>query len=143
VVIDNQQSLTLDVAPDLPEVHLDQSQIERVLVNLVSNAINYTPENKAINIETVVEAQAVVIRVTDQGMGISAEDLPHVFDRFYRTAEARESLLSGTGLGLAITKQIVEMHSGSISVTSEPGQGSTFTVCLPLQARPSPTKTAG
>ena len=99
---------------------------------LVSNAINYTSKHKTIRLETAIEKQAVVIQVTDQGMGIAAEDLPHVFDRFYRTKEARKKLLTGTGLGLAITKEIVELHGGSISVSSEPGHGSTFTVQLPL-----------
>jgi signal transduction histidine kinase len=132
VALDKQQSFTHLIAPDLPEVLIDPRQIERVLVNLVSNAINYTTSHKAITIETLSEEQSVVIRVVDQGIGISSEDLTHIFDRFYRTAEARENLSTGTGLGLAITKEIVEMHNGSIIVITEQGKGSTFIVHLPL-----------
>ena len=122
----------MNTDPTLPSIGADQRLIERVLVNLVSNAINYTPEHKPIRVETAVEGQAVVVSVIDQGIGIRAEDLPSIFERFYRTIEAREYLPGGTGLGLAITKEIVEMHGGSVAVTSEPGHGSAFTVRLPL-----------
>lgn len=132
VALDRQQTLILHTDPTLPEVPMDRRQMERVLVNLVSNAINYTPQHKVIQVETAVEDQMVVVRVIDHGIGISAEDLPHVFERFYRANEARTSLSSGTGLGLAITKEIVELHGGSITANSEPGQGSTFSVRLPL-----------
>lgn len=128
------QTLTLYTAPALPDVLIDTRQIERVLVNLVSNAVNYTPTGGAIHIETKVEDHSVVFSVVDQGIGISSTDLPRIFDRFYRTDTARVTVLTGTGLGLAITKEIVEMHGGSIRVASEPGQGSTFAVWLPLPA---------
>lgn len=128
------QTLTLYTAPTLPDVLIDARQIERVLVNLVSNAVNYTPTGGAIHIETKVEDQSVVFSVVDQGIGISSADLPRIFDRFYRTDTARVTVSTGTGLGLAITKEIVEMHGGSIRVASEPGQGSTFAVWLPLPA---------
>jgi two-component system phosphate regulon sensor histidine kinase PhoR len=101
-------------------------------VNLVSNAINYTPKQKTIRIETKGDSQALTVRVIDEGMGIASEDVPRVFDRFFRASKARDSLETGTGLGLAITKEIVELHEGSVSVTSEIGLGSTFTIQLPL-----------
>lgn len=132
VALEKRQTLTLHTDPTLPALLIDQHQIERVVVNLVSNAVNYTAENKAIHIETTVEGQKVLFRVIDQGIGISSTDLPRIFDRFYRTDTARVTVATGTGLGLAITKEIVEMHGGSVMVASEPGQGSTFTVCLPL-----------
>ncbi len=134
VAINKQQALKLCLAANLPEVRLDQRQIERMLVNLVSNAINYSPQHKEINIETALEGQAVVIKIVDQGIGINDEDLPYIFERFYRAADARKHLNSGTGLGLAITKEIVEVHGGSVTATSKLGQGSTFTVMLPLQS---------
>jgi PAS domain S-box-containing protein len=133
VALEKRQTLDLHTDPALPAICVDRRLIERVLVNLVSNAINYTPEQKAICIETTAEGQAVVVRVIDQGIGIRAEDLPSIFERFYRTFEAREAFSGGTGLGLSIAKEIVEMHGGSVAVTSELGQGSTFTVQLPLQ----------
>jgi PAS domain S-box-containing protein len=135
VAIGKQQSLLLRTGSDSPQVLLDRQRFERVLVNIVSNAVNYTPENegKEISIETSLEEKTFVIRVSDQGSGISAEDLPHIFDRFYRADDARMNRTSGTGLGLAIAKEIVEMHGGTVTVTSEVGQGSQFTVRMPLK----------
>lgn len=134
VALEKEQTLTLSVDPALPPVYLDRRQLERVLVNLVSNAINYTAEHKEIRIETKSAEQTVMVAVIDQGIGISAADLPHVFERFYRTDEARRNRSGGTGLGLAISKETVEMHGGTITATSEPGQGSTFTLRLPVKS---------
>ena len=132
VAMDKEQQLTLRLEQSLPELSIDQRQIERVLVNLVSNAVNYTGGNKEIVIETLQDAETIIINVIDEGMGIEAEDLPHVFERFYRTDAARQNKESGTGLGLAITKEIVELHGGTVSAISEIGIGSTFTIKLPL-----------
>lgn len=132
VALNKQQSLKLNVPSSLPELFIDQRQIERVMVNLVSNAINYTSEHKQIVIETRVEEHALTIRIIDEGIGINRDEQTHIFDRFYRTAEARQSVSSGTGLGLAITKELIEMNDGTVTVASEPGQGSTFIVHLPL-----------
>lgn len=133
VAINKNQSLKLEAEPSLPEIQLDKRQIERVLVNLVSNAINYTPEGKTILVRTAVEEDTVLFSVEDEGIGISAEELPHIFERFYRTDKARQTQSSGTGLGLAIVKEIVDLHGGVVIVTSEPGRGSTFTICLPIR----------
>ncbi len=133
VALSKVQKLTLTVEPSLPPIWLDSRQIERVLVNLVSNAINYTPNSRTIQIRTSVEGETALISVTDQGMGIGADALVRIFERFYRTGEARQSQSTGTGLGLAIVKEIVELHGGSVVVTSELGQGSIFTVSLPLK----------
>lgn len=138
VAIAKGQSLILNLDSDLPSLTIDSRQMERVLVNLVSNAVNYTPENKTIQIQSMKKENKIVIEVVDEGMGIDADELERIFDRFYRSDEARSTLFSGTGLGLAITKQIVELHSGTISVDSKPGKGSTFTLSLPLSQVDSP-----
>lgn len=132
VAHDKQQTLTLSLDSALPPILFDPRQIERVLMNLIANAVSYTPPGETIGVETARAQDAVVITVTDRGIGISAQDLPHVFDRFYRTATARDQVPGGTGLGLAITREIVALHGGTVSVVSVPGQGSTFTVRLPL-----------
>lgn len=133
VAIGKRQSLTLDLDSSLPVILLDRKRIDRVLVNLISNAINYTPEEKAIRVQTRLEQNSVTLAVTDEGIGIDADDLPKVFERFYRTDRARQAYANGTGLGLAITKEVIEMHGGTVSVTSELGRGSTFTVRLPRE----------
>lgn len=133
VALDKSQTLNLIAASNLPEMILDQRQSERVFLNLISNAINYTPNGKTITIQTAIEDTDMVFSVTDQGIGISAEDQPRVFERFYRTEKARQTQSGGTGLGLAIVKEIVELHGGRVTVESELGQGSTFTVRLPIK----------
>ncbi len=136
VAISKGQILNLITESRLPEIQLDNRQIERVFVNLVANAINYTSNDKPIMVQTALDGENVVFSVTDQGIGISPEDLPHIFERFYRTDKARHTQSSGTGLGLAIVKEIVERHGGNVSATSELGKGSTFTVRLPTEESP-------
>ena len=99
---------------------------------LVDNAVKYTPENGTVWIKLHVEDKQAVIRIRDTGLGIANEDLPRVFDRFWRADKVRSRDEGGTGLGLAIAKGITERHGGTIGVESEPGQGSTFSVRLPL-----------
>ncbi len=132
VAVNKQQTLRLSVDKDAPLVLLDTRLIERVLVNLVSNAINYTEAGKAIHIRTVYTPNWVEISIQDEGVGISEDDLPHIFDRFYRASQAREMLVQGTGLGLAIVKEVVERHRGRVQVQSQIGIGSTFTCYLPM-----------
>ena len=132
VAIEKQQSLILTMDSHLPDTLIDPRQIERVFVNLVSNAINYSPENKEITIQTMSNENFVTVTVEDQGIGISQDEVPHVFDRFYRTDQARMTVASGTGLGLAITREIVEKHGGEVEVQSEVGEGSIFLVKLPI-----------
>jgi len=134
VALSKGQILTLTAAPELPDALLDARQIERVLLNLVSNAINYTPDGKAIHMETAIESGALVFRVSDEGMGISPDDLNHIFERFYRASSARKAQIGGTGLGLSIVKNLVDLHQGTISVQSKPGTGSTFEVRIPITA---------
>lgn len=116
-------------------IHADQSHMERILNNLITNAIKYTPINGRVHVALTTEENLLILRVQDSGFGIPAEDLPFVFDRFHRVVSHRK-LAAGTGLGLAITKALVEAHGGKIEVTSQEGQGSCFTTCLPVLPPP-------
>jgi signal transduction histidine kinase len=113
----------------LPFVLADLGLIERALTNLIDNAVQNTPQNGTINIALTEQGDHILINVADTGTGISEEDLPHIFDRFYRGDKSRSS--PGLGLGLAITKKIIELHNSNINVQSSPGQGTIFTFSLP------------
>jgi two-component system phosphate regulon sensor histidine kinase PhoR len=116
----------------LPPIMADADQFRRALVNLVENAINYTPPNGTITVSAGRANEDVFVEVQDTGMGIAAEDLPRIFERFYRTPAARTAENKGTGLGLAIVKKIIDMHNGTIEVTSELGHGTIFRIRLPV-----------
>ncbi len=117
----------------LPQVYGDQDRIHQVVKNLLSNAIKYSPDGGPVEVETGVEGKYVTISVTDHGIGIPPDELPHIFERFRRVENKELSGITGTGLGLAIVKHLVELHGGKINVRSEPGQGSTFTVFVPIR----------
>ena len=129
-----QVELSLQVSDDLPDVDLDRMRMSQALGNLIGNAIHCTEAGGSILINARQEGEeALAISVTDDGIGIGAEDLPHLFDRFYRTDQSRSRGIGGTGLGLAITRAIVEAHGGTISVASEgPGHGASVNIRLPL-----------
>ncbi len=111
---------------------VDEDYIQRALSNVLLNAIIYTPEGGDIKISTCVEKQTVVINISDTGIGISAEQLPLIFDSFYRGDSARNQSTGLNGLGLSISKKIIDLHKGTISVASELGKGSIFTIRLPI-----------
>ncbi len=133
------KSILITFVPDhhLPQLLIDPFEFPRVLENLLNNSIQYTPENGKIDLKTRQENGHVLIEVTDTGIGMSSEDLPYVFDRFYRTDLSRSTRTGGTGLGLAIVKKIVEAHQASIEVTSELHKGTTFTIRLPAPSQPA------
>lgn len=126
--------LRSDVTPDLPPVWVDPQRIAQVLGNLLDNALRHTRPQGHVDVVASSDASQLTITVTDGGDGISAEHLPHVFERFYRADVARDRSHGGAGIGLAIAKAITEAHGGRISAASRgPGMGSTFTVTLPTQ----------
>jgi len=107
-------------------------RLERLLSNLVGNAIKYTPDGGTITLSLFQDGDWACLQVSDTGIGIAPEHLPHIFDRFYRVDEARTRGDGGSGLGLAIVKGIAEQYGGRVTAASEPGKGSRFTVCLRL-----------
>lgn len=117
-----------------PEVQMagDRRLIKQMLRAIVDNGIKYSPHNKKIEIEYMVKGGNSVINVSDRGIGIPQEDLPHIFDRFYRVDKARSRSIGGSGLGLSLVKWIVDIHNGTIKAESEPGKGTKMTVKLPL-----------
>ena len=127
-------TLAVDLPPDLPEVDIDRERIGQVLRNLMNNALAHTPAGGEIGVSARRDGGFVSVAVRDTGEGISPDDLPHVFDRFYRADRSRARQTGGYGLGLAIVRQLVVSHGGTITVESRVGQGSTFTFTAPVAA---------
>jgi two-component system phosphate regulon sensor histidine kinase PhoR len=128
-----QQGITLAIdcpQQGLPKVLADYGRLEQVLLNLLDNAIKYTPPGGSVTLAAEQRDRQVAFTVSDTGVGIPAKDLSRIFERFYRVDEARSREQGGTGLGLAIVKHIVQLHGGEVQVTSEPGRGSRFKVML-------------
>ena len=117
------------------EVNGDTLKLQQVLYNIIDNAIKYTPRGGEVHCALNRSGKNAVIRVSDTGVGIPAEDLPHIFDRFYRVDKARSRETGGTGLGLSIVKQFVNLHGGTIDAKSTFGKGTTFIIELPLAPR--------
>ena len=110
----------------------NRSSIEAMFLNLINNAIKYTPAQGQARVNITGNPQSIKIEVSDNGIGIEAKDIPNVFDKFFRERSERTKHITGTGLGLSIVKGVVEAHQGSIHVESNVGKGSTFTVILPI-----------
>lgn len=128
-------TLAVEAPPDLPKVSVDPERMARVLDNLVTNALRYTPAGGTITLRAEVHADIVELQVRDTGSGIAPEDLPNVFERFYRGDAARTAAEGGSsGLGLAIVKSLVTAHSGTVAVESEVGQGTVFRVRLKVES---------
>ena len=129
------QVLTFEGEAGLPEALLDMAEFRRLMKHLIQNAINFTPEGGTVTVTTRSDQEEIVVTVRDNGIGISSEDRPLIFDYFYRADAARSPETGGTGLGLTIAQRIVDAHNGSIVVESTPGEGSTFLVRLPVTRR--------
>ncbi len=127
-------TLNLHFDEALPKISGDKARIEQVVVNIISNAVKYTPDGGIIDVHAYKEEKSVVIKVTDNGIGIPKDDLPRIFERFYRVDKARSRAYGGTGLGLSIAQEIISRHGGSIEIESAHGEGATVTVRLPIEA---------
>ena len=127
-----QVTLQCDLPEDLPTVTGDRERIEQVIVNIISNAIKYNRPQGSVTLTGGTEDGKVFLRVSDTGIGVPEEDLPRLFERFYRVDKARSRERGGTGLGLAIAKEIIEYHGGTIRFESVYGEGSVVTITLPM-----------
>lgn len=133
--------VNIDAPPDLPEVFADSERVAQILRNLLTNAINYTPDEGLIEVRARQLGPEVEVTVEDSGQGIAPEHLPYIFERFYRADGSRARGTGGAGLGLAIVKQLVVAHGGQIRAESEPGKGSRFVFTLPVwsdEGQPNP-----
>jgi len=135
------QQVRLECPPLLPRVEIDEDLIRQVLLNLVNNAVKYTPEGGTVTVLASEDAATVRVAVTDTGPGIPADELHRIFRQFYRASGASEAA-EGAGLGLSIVKNIIDLHGGHIDVASEPGRGSTFAVHLPKEHHLNPVTAA-
>ncbi len=125
--------LHTDLPDNLPDVKVDPARMTQVMLNLLGNALQYTPSGSEVVVTARAEPQQLILTVQDSGIGLSADSLPHIFERFYRVDKSRSRAGGGSGIGLTISKHIVEAHNGRLTVTSPGlGQGSTFTLTLPL-----------
>jgi signal transduction histidine kinase len=130
-------ALQLELGDELPMIQADPTSMEEVLTNLLSNAINYSPEGGTVTVSAVSHGEYLELWVSDTGIGIAQEEIPRIFDKFYRVKHPETRKVVGSGLGLSIVKGIIEAHRGSIEVESEPGVGTTFRVLLPTIAQSS------
>jgi len=128
------RQLFFSVDPAIGELLIDPLKMTQVFENLIENALKYTPPGSRIEVSARRREHDVEAWVRDNGPGIPAEDLPHIFERFYRVEKGRSREKGGTGLGLSIVKHIVQLHGGRVWVESAPGQGTAFFLSIPLRA---------
>lgn len=124
--------IIIDIPSNLPELLVDRDKIIQVFFNIIDNAIKFSPDGGKVSIKAMVKDKKVKCDISDQGIGIDENEIPHIFEKFYRVNNSDRYEISGTGLGLSIVKHIIESHNGTISVKSKRGQGSIFSVLLPL-----------
>jgi signal transduction histidine kinase len=141
IQLTNRHRLVVDIPAQIPPVYVDRDKVKQILFNLLTNAVKYSPAGGEVTL-SIREPAALppdhppgsflLVKVTDQGMGIPEVDLPHIWERFYRVDNSNTRRIGGTGLGLFIVKGLVELHGGRIWVTSAVGRGSVFTLTLPV-----------
>jgi len=142
VAEDKRLRLETHVDPELGAVLGDRDKLEKIVLNLVFNALKFTPSGGRVSLRAEKQEDRFVLTVADTGMGISAKNLPHVFDRFWQADGSSKRKYQGVGIGLALVKELVEIQGGQVTVESEEGKGTTFTVRLPYQkAEPAPKST--
>ena len=122
-----------EITSELPEMSFDSDAVASLFVNLLSNAMKFSPKKKEVNVKLFQKGKDAVLQITDKGIGIESKDISKIFQRFYRAEEKASSETGGSGLGLTLAQHIVEVHGGEIKVESEPGTGSTFTVFFPIK----------
>lgn len=137
---DKDLRVIVDLAPDVQVIRADEMRLREVLYNLLDNAVKYSSQGAEIRLRAQRHDGQMTLSVSDTGIGIGKEDLPRIFERFYRVDKARSSELGGTGLGLSIVKHIAQLHGGRVEAESEPGHGTTIRVLLPTE---NPTKIDG
>jgi signal transduction histidine kinase len=135
-------SLDSEVPGEAVELRFDRERVIQLLTNLVGNALKFTPRGGSVSVSVGEADEQVTIEVSDTGPGIPADELPHVFERFYRGTNTGEERASGSGLGLAIVRSIVEMHGGEIEVASVIGEGTDFRITLPRVHQPQDANAA-
>jgi two-component system, OmpR family, phosphate regulon sensor histidine kinase PhoR len=123
-------AILTDLPDDLPQIQADRERIQHVILNILHNAIKFTPDSGEIKVVTAADAKSITVQIMDTGTGIAKEDLPHIFERFFKADRSRSN--PGSGLGLAIAKHIIIAHGGKIWLESQEGKGSTFSFSLPL-----------
>jgi two-component system phosphate regulon sensor histidine kinase PhoR len=128
-----QLKLNVDLTEPVPRIRADEARLREVLDNLLDNAVKYSREKDEIHLKAERRGDEIALSVRDSGIGIAKEDLPRIFERFYRVDKARDRELGGTGLGLAIVKHIAQLHGGRVEAESELGKGTTIRVFLPLE----------
>ena len=136
------ESRSVTVELQLPEAPVPfrttEEDVHRLVGNLLENAVKYTPSEDQVTIQLQVEPSQVTLTVSDTGVGISPEAMPHIFQEFYRAANVKELGTEGTGLGLSLVKRLVDLYLGDVRVESELDKGTTFTVTLPREPGPGP-----
>ncbi|HET9800417.1 MAG TPA: ATP-binding protein, partial [Chthoniobacterales bacterium] len=125
---------TIDVADDCPSARGDEARLREVFDNLLDNAVKYSNKDGEIRLGAQNRGDAIALSVSDDGIGISSEDISRIFERFYRADKARSRELGGTGLGLSIVKHIAQLHGGGVEAESESGKGTKISVILPVSA---------
>jgi signal transduction histidine kinase len=128
-------TVRLETAGDIPVLLLDRDAVSQALANLLDNAAKFSPAGTEIHVSLTVDGDRVILEVRDRGIGIPADEIGKVFDKFYQARNALRLSVGGTGLGLPLVKHILEAHGGEVRVKSEPGRGSAFSLIFPVPSR--------